>query len=105
MDTKKSFSNVVLTFGILFAIIGIIFTVIKPVTADPKETSTMLLSFLALFIFIGIPILAVKYYRDQGYPVSIGSAIKLGVLVGLLGGLILGVYSYIYFSYINPDAV
>ena len=105
METKKSFSNIVWTFGILYAIVGILFMVIKPVTADPKETSTMMLSFLALFVFIGIPIYAIKYYREQGFNITIGSSIKLGVLIGILGGLLLGIYSYIYFAYINPDAV
>jgi len=105
METKKSFSNIALMFSVLYAIIGIIFMIIKPVTADPKDPTIMALGFLSLFIFIGIPIYAVKYYREQGYPVSIGSSIKLGVVIGLIGGLLLGIYSYIYFAYINPGAV
>jgi hypothetical protein len=105
METKKNFSTILWIFSILYAIAGVIFMFIKPRTANPEATSTMLLSFLGLFVFIGIPVYAVKYYRDQGNFVSISSSVKLGVLIGLLGGLLLGIYSYIYFKYINPEII
>ncbi len=105
MEQQKSFKNIMSMFAALYAILGIIFMLIKSPTANPKDTSVMILGFVALFMFIGIPILAVWYYRNQGYPVTLGKAVKLGVLVGLLGGLFVGIYTYIYFAYINPGAV
>ncbi len=105
MENQKSFNSIVWMFAGLYAILGILFMFIKPPTADPKDPSMAILGFVALFLFIGIPILAVWYYRNQGYPVSLGKAVKLGVLIGLLGGLIVGIYAYIYFAYINPGAV
>jgi len=105
MEQKKSFNNVVYLFGVLYAILGIIFMFVKSPTADPKDPSMVVLGFVNLFLFIALPLLAVWYYKKQGYPVTLGKAVKLGVLVGLLGGLILGIYSYIYFAYINPGAV
>ena len=105
MENQKSFNSIVWMFAGLYAILGILFMYIKPPTANPKDPSMAILGFVALFLFIGIPVLAVWYYRNQGYTVSLGKAVKLGVLLGLLGGLIVGVYAYIYFAYINPDAV
>jgi len=105
METRKSFNNIVIMFGGLYAILGIIFMFVASPTADPKATSSVVLNFLSLLIFIGIPVLAVRYYRNQGYQVSLGKAVKLGVLVGLLGGLLVGIYAYIYYSFINPEAV
>jgi len=105
MEQKKSFNNIVVMFAALYAILGILFMFLKPPTADPKDPSVAILGFVSLFMFIGLPILAVWYYKKQGHTVSLGKAVKLGVLVGLLGGLILGIYSYIYFAYINPGAV
>ncbi len=105
METKKTFSNIVVMFAALYAILGILFMLIKSPTADPKDPSMMVLGFVSLFLFIGIPVLAAWYYRQQGYDVTIGKSVKLGVLVGLLGGLIVGIYAYVYFAYINPAAV
>jgi uncharacterized membrane protein (DUF485 family) len=92
-------------FAGLYAILGIIFMLVKSPTADPKDTSMVILGFVSLFLFIGLPVLAVWYYKNQGYPVTLGKSIKLGVLVGLLGGLLVAIYAYIYFAYINPAAV
>jgi len=105
METKKSFSNIVVMFAGLYAILGILFMLIKSPTANPKDPSIMILGFVSLFLFIGIPALAVWYYKNQGYNVTIGTGVKLGVLVGLLGGLIVGIYAYIYFAYLNPEAI
>jgi len=105
MEQKKSFNNIVYMFAALYAIVGILFMFINPPTANPTETRAIVLGFVSLFLFIVLPILAVRYYKKQGYPVTLGKAVKLGVLVGLLGGLILGIYSYIYFAYIKPEDV
>ncbi len=105
MENQKSFKNIVYMFSALYAIVGILFMLIKPPTANPKDTGMMILGFIGLFIFIGIPVLAVWYYKKEGYPISLGKAIKLGVFIGLLGGLIVGVYAYIYYSLVNPEAI
>ncbi len=105
METKKTFSNVVYMFAALYAILGILFMLIKSPTADPKDPAMVVLGFVNLFLFIGLPVLAVWYYKKQGYPVTLGKSLKLGVLVGLLGGLLVGIYAYIYFAYINPAAI
>ena len=105
MENQKSFKNIVWMFATLYAILGILFMLIKPPTADPKDMSVIVLGFVSLFLFIGLPVLAVWYYRNQGNAVSLGKAVKLGVFIGLLGGFIVGIYAYIYFAYINPDAI
>ncbi len=105
MENQKSFKNIVWMFALLYALLGILFMLVKSPAADPKEPFVVILNFASLFVFIGLPVLAVWYYRNQGYAVSVGKAVKLGVLIGLLGGFIVGIYAYIYFAYINPGAV
>ncbi len=105
MENQKSFKSTVWTFAALYAILGILFMLIKSPTADPKNPTSVVLGFVSLFIFIGLPVLAVWYYRKQGNTVTLGKAVKLGVFIGLLGGLFVGIYAYIYFAYINPAAI
>ncbi len=105
METKKSFNNIVLMFAALYAILGILSMLIKSPTQNPKDPAMVAFGFVFLFLFIGLPVLAVWYYKKQGYAVTLGNAVKLGVLVGLLGGLLVGIYAYIYFAYINPAAI
>jgi hypothetical protein len=105
MNNQKSFSGIVTNFALIFALLGIAMMLINDPAADPKDISNLVIGFLGMALMISIPVFATKYYRDQGYHVSIGSSIKLGVLIGLLGGLIIGIFAYIYFAYINPEAI
>jgi len=105
MEAKKIFNNTVLTFGAMYGILAILFTFVNSPTDDPKTTSKMIIGIVSLIIFISISIFAVRYYKNQGFDVTLGKSIKLGVLLGLFGGLIVGVYSYFYFAYVNPEAI
>ncbi len=105
MENKKTFNNIIVMFASLYAILGILLMLIKSPTANPKDPAMIAMGFVSLFLFIGLPVLAVWYYKKQGYSVTLGKAVILGVLIGLLGGLIVAVYAYIYFAYINPGAI
>ncbi|GEM_PF-3119042 len=105
METKKNFNNTLFTFAFIYAILGIVFMLIKSPLADPKSTSTMIFGFVSLFSFIAVPVLAVWYFKNKGEVVTLGKSVKLGVLVGLLGGLLVGIYAFIYFKFINPDII
>jgi len=105
MEAKKAMNSTILMFGLLFGMIIILFNFINPPTSDPETTNKGLLGIISLVLLISTPILAIKYYKDKGFDVTLGQAVKIGVLAGLLGGLIGGIYGYIYYAYINPDAV
>jgi hypothetical protein len=102
---KKTFFNIVLTFAIIYAILGILIFLFTSPDSNPKDAKKIIVGFITLFLYIGIFVMAVKYYKTQGYEVSIGSGIKLGMLSGLIGGLIIAVYSYIYITYLHPEFV
>jgi len=105
MEAKKIMNSTILTFGVMFGMVIILFNFINPPTADPESSSKTMFGFLSLAILISIPIFAIRYYKEKGFDVTLGKGVKIGVLLGLLGGLIGGIYGYIYFAYINPDAV
>jgi len=48
---------------------------------------------------------AIKEHRDEelgGY-ITFGRCVKLGALIGLFSGIIIGVFAFIYHGYIRPD--
>ena len=103
MEKNKSFNNTVWMFGALYAVLSILYMLINPVNFNTSKETSVGMGGLVLFVFIGIFILAVWYYRNQDNDVTLGKAVKLSVLIGLLGGVLVSIYTYVYFVYINPD--
>ncbi len=104
MENKKQLNSIILNFSALYAIVAILFFAFTPKTAEPN-TTTSILSFLGLMLFISIPIVAVRTYVKQGGEISLGKSIKIGLLIGLLGGIVTAIYSALYYAYINPQAI
>ncbi len=104
MEQNKKILPVVLNFSAIYAIISILFLIFQPKNMNSSSTSSIL-GFVSLILFISIPIVAIRTYKNQGGKITLGKAIKIGVLIGLLGGFITGVYSVIYYQFINPSAV
>lgn len=105
MNKKNIYQNTILSFGFLYAVLGILFMLIHNPMDTEKTTGNIILGFIGFFIFIGIFVISVWYYKSQGEKVSLGKAVKIGVLSGLVGGIILSVYSYFYFTSLHPEAL
>jgi len=104
MNQNKKIFPVVLNFAALYAIISILFLIFQPKNMNSSST-TSVLGFVSLILFISIPIVAIRTYKKQGGQISLGKAIKIGVLIGLFGGFITAVYSVIYYQFINPSGI
>ncbi len=104
METNKKILPIALNFAVIYAIISILFMIFQPKNMEQSSTTTVL-GFISLILFISIPIVAIRTYKNQGGQITLGKAIKIGVLIGLIGGLLTGVYSIIYYHYINPAAI
>lgn len=104
MEQNKKILPIVLNFSALYAIISILFLIFQPKNIEASSTSSVL-GFVSLVLFISIPIVAIRTYKNQGGVISLGKAIKIGVLIGLIGGFITAVYSVIYYQFINPSAI
>lgn len=99
--------NTVLKFGIYGLITGfIIFTLhlifgIKHLDYSTNEILGYVSIFLSLsFIFFGI-----KHYRDHvnNGSISLGKAIKIGILISVLVGLGIAIADFIYTKFIDPS--
>ena len=98
--TAKKF---VLNYGIMLGIISVIFGVIMYVTnvyLDPGIIYT-LIGFLVLIVIISLGIKAFK--SENGGYLSLGEALKVGIGVAVIGGIIAALWSFVLMNYIEPD--
>lgn len=65
------------------------------------------LPYLSYVLLIGGIYLGSKSFRDnyRGGYITYGSAVMSGFLIGIVASVIVAVYTYIFFTYINPDAI
>ena len=108
METKNvNFLSIALRNGILLGLASVAFTVLLYVT-DFLYTDNTLLAVITWLINIAISVvfivMAVEQYKkaNEGF-LSIGEAIKVGVLVAVIAGVIGAIYQVIYATIIDPD--
>ena len=108
METKNvNFLSIALRNGILLGLASVAFTVLLYVT-DFLYTDNTLLAIITWLINIAISVvfivMAVEQYKkaNEGF-LSIGKAIKVGVLVAVIAGVIGAIYQVIYATIIDPD--
>ena len=64
------------------------------------------LPYLSYIIFVAALFIASKTYRDKhsnGF-ITYGKSVNVGFLTGLFASIIIGIYTYFYFAYIDPGA-
>ncbi len=61
---------------------------------------------LGYLVIIGVITMGIKKFKElNNGNLKIGDAIKTGVGIALIGGLIVGVYIFIFFNYIEPGFI
>lgn len=95
--------NVILNYGVYLGIASILISVIvyalgMQYEQDWKSGSAGIIA-MAVIIFLGIK----KYKEFNNGFLSIGQALKVGVGIALIGGIISVIYSVIFMTYIEPD--
>lgn len=98
--TAKKF---VLNYGLLLGIVSVIFGVIMYVTnvyLDPGFIYSAI-GFLVLIVIISLGIKAFK--TENGGYLSLGEALKVGIGVAVIGGIITAIWSFVLMNYIEPE--
>ncbi len=93
-----------LTNGLVLGVALIIFALIMYVFDVERDNYLQYLSYIILFVG---QILIVKAYRDKhldGF-ISYGKAFTNGFLAGLFASVLLGIYLFLFFSWIAPGEV
>ncbi len=64
-------------------------------------------SILAAVATIAILYYAIKQHRDEelgGY-ITFGRCVKLAALIGLFSGILIGIFAFVYHSFVTPDII
>ncbi len=103
-NTKNSFFIASLTYGVLTAI-GLIMISLMVYLFD--LTGVSWISYLTYVVLLaGIIIGTIKYRNDdlEGF-ISFGKALGFGTLVSVFAAFISGLFMYIFYQYLAPDAM
>jgi len=95
--------NVIINFGLYLGIASILISVVVYALGmqydQDWKTGSIGIIAMAVIIFLGI-----KKYKEfnNGY-LTVGQALKTGVGIALIGGIISVIYSLIFMNFIEPD--
>lgn len=104
-DQQKPTNKTAIQFGIILGIVSVLISVIIYALgmAYDQDWKTGMIGFLAMSIIIFLGIKKYKEFND-GF-LTLGEAIKTGITIALIGGIISVVYSYLFMNFIEPDFV
>ena len=94
-------SSVGIRYGLLLGLASVIFSFLQlTFIADPETP----LRWLSVVILIGGIVLAHKHFKqqNQGF-MSYGQGLTIGTVASVVSGVIGGVFTYIYFTFIDPN--
>jgi hypothetical protein len=104
MENKPSIFMVCLGYGVIISLAIIVLSLVLFLLGLDQNKP---LQFLSYAILIAGIVLSQLNYRNKylnGY-MEFGQAFMVGMLTSLVLSIIMGVYTYIFFKYINPGAM
>lgn len=104
MENKPSTTILSLGYGVIIALAIIVFSLILFLLNLSKGSGLEYLSYLILLAGL---FLAQTNFRNkyQGGFITYGKAFTVGMLTSLFLSVIMGIYTYIFFQYIDPGAM
>jgi len=104
METQEvSIKKIAYTYGIYLALISIIVLVIMYVLNLEKSWT---LSIISTVLSILLLVYGIKTYKKENQNfISIKDAIKVGLAIAAIAGVISAIYTYIHYSYIYPEFI
>ena len=104
MENKPSTAVVTLGYGVIIALAIIVFSLILFLLNFSQGSG---LEYLSYLILLGGLFLAQTNYRNKyqdGF-IEYGKAFTIGVLTSLFLSVIMGIYTFVFFRYIDPGAM
>ncbi len=106
METHSpSIKKTALNFGVLLALLTIALQVVS-YAMDAHIDRPWWLGVVQLIISVGIVIMGLKAFRtDNSGFLTLGQALKTGIAISLVAGIIAVIFNYIFINFIDPDFI
>ena len=102
MDNQISSKNIMINYGVYLAVASILVNLIFYATGTLISLG-WLIGIIGLFLMIGIITLGIKKYKEVNSGLlSWGQAVKIGIGISIIAGLIGVIYGFIFNNYIDP---
>ena len=102
---QASLKKIALNYGLALAFISIIISVILYVTGNHLENPWWA-SLLRLVVAVTITLYGLKAFKmGSGGYMSLGQALKTGMAIALISGLVGAIFQYLFMTVIEPDFV
>lgn len=103
-EKKQSIGVAALGYGIILGVVVIIFSLLLFVLDVDKQSSLNYLSYV--FVLAGIIIVQINYRnKNLGGFISYSKAFTVGFLTMVFYGILMAIFTYIFFVYIDPGAI
>ncbi|WP_299390415.1 DUF4199 domain-containing protein [uncultured Gelidibacter sp.] len=104
METQKpAIKPIAYTYGLYLALVSVIVLVIMYVANLEKSWMLSIASSLASIVVF---VYGIKTYKHQnaGF-LTISDAMKVGLAIAVIGGILAGIYAYLHYAYIYPEFI
>ncbi|MEN8186254.1 MAG: DUF4199 domain-containing protein [Bacteroidota bacterium] len=104
-NTQKPGSKIMLHYGIILGVASILMSVVLFALGMHYDQDWKQGTF-GIIITIAVIFLGIKKYKEfnEGY-LTLGEAIKTGLGIALIGGIISVIYTLIFMNFIEPDFI
>ena len=101
--SNQSFKSIAYTHGTYLAIINIVILLIMYVANLDKN---WIISIVSIILTVIVFFYGIKTYRlGNNDTLTINEAIKVGLAIALIGGIITALYSYIHYEFVYPEFI
>ncbi|HFS67772.1 MAG TPA: DUF4199 domain-containing protein [Flavobacteriia bacterium] len=105
-NQSTSQKQIMINYGLILGALTILVNIIAYMTNGISMERPFWEKALGWIVFIGVIFMAIKKFRENNNGnLKLGQAIKTGIGVALIGGLITGIYVFIFFNFIEPTAL
>lgn len=108
-EKDVSIWGMVKKWGLISALIGIVFQLIQQVTGVMSQSGTIiaLYTVVSIGVSVAIYVMALREHREQelGGFMSFKRAFYLAFMIGMVSTVVVLIFNYIYMNFINPNAM
>lgn len=102
-NQSPSIKSIAYTYGLYLALVSVAGLVIMYVLTLQKSWTISIISFVLTTLIL---VYGIKAYKHaNGGLLSVGKAIKVGLAIAVVGGVLSAIYAYLHYSFIYPEFI